>query len=69
MANTAGLVAGIVLTCAGVLGAGFSVMGVLDEWGLLVPLGYSLVALGLGVYLIVNNKREDAIEQIKKEKQ
>lgn len=66
--NTAGLIAGIILTIAGILGAGFTLVGFSEEWGLIIPLIYSLIALGLGIYLLFNYNKEDSIEQIKTRK-
>jgi hypothetical protein len=66
--NTAGLVAGIILTGGGVIGIALIIFLAPREWGLSIPFVYAAIALGIGIYLLVNNKREDAIEQIKTRK-
>ena len=62
--SKSGVITGAILIA---LGVGLIIGGFFtgNLTGNLVMLGYGLIALGIGIYMLINSKKEDEIEQIK----
>ena len=66
--SISGAISGIVLVILGVFLIVLSVVSVEEKVGMIVLSIYGIIALGVGVYMLLNSKKEDLVELIKTNK-
>ncbi|MBR9703986.1 hypothetical protein GOV12_01135 [Candidatus Pacearchaeota archaeon] len=64
--TTSGFITGLILTIAGLVLLVISIIFVKETGGIIITLIYSVIMLGVGIYLLFNHNKEDKIERVKK---
>jgi uncharacterized membrane protein HdeD (DUF308 family) len=66
--NIAGLISGFVLTSLGIILLVIGFFNLSEPVGIWIIFFYGIIALGIGIYILLNLNKEDKIEQIKTNK-